>query len=218
MEEFSSEEEAEFEEALAMWQDDPEAALDKLRELGIEIVPLDLPGMSDMVEWNTDDEVLGDEDMIEVFRPFIKETFPDEDPDDLTDEEILELITKVSAMLGMDPNTVIKSVRDDDAAIKSREELAARYAKADENDLVSKIEGIRGIDLSMFEEGATESKPATNVFQIDSRPQTEPTVHDSLVEESLRLLDDMLSNELDPNQMARIVYLRQLVLGMKNAG
>lgn len=158
-----------------------------------------------------------DEGMIDIFRKLIITAYGQEFSDDMEDHQIMGLLEKISHITGIDKEDIIIAIQEGSAGIEqvfggdkithpsfNLRDRAKR--NLDDNDFIKYVQ-----------EGHKSSKsPGSPVLRLVVDDAVDDVLDDEVSNdariEQLTVLDNILRAENDPRQVARIAYLRQLIL------
>lgn len=158
-----------------------------------------------------------DEDMIDIFRKLIITAYGQEFSDDMEDHQIMGLLEKISHITGIDKEDIIIAVQEGSAHIDQvfggdrgthpALDLRDRAKRnPDDDDFIKSVQ----------DDHKSSKPPGSPVLRLVVDDVVDDVLDDEVPNdthtEQLDVLDNMLRAEHDPRQVARIAYLRQLML------
>lgn len=158
-----------------------------------------------------------DEDMIDIFRKLIITAYGQEFSDDMEDHQIMGLLEKISHITGIDKEDIIIAIQEGSAGIDqvfggdkgvhpSLDLRDSERRNRDDDDFIKSVQ----------DDHKSSRSPGSPILRLVVDDVVDDVLDDEVSNdtriEQLDVLDNMLRAEHDPRQVARIAYLRQLML------
>lgn len=158
-----------------------------------------------------------DEDMIDIFRKLIITAYGQEFSDDMEDHQIMGLLEKISHITGIDKEDIIIAIQEGSAHI---DQVfggdRGPHPALDLRDRVKRNPDDDDFIKSVQDDHKSSKSPGSPVLRLVVDDVVDDVLDDEVPNdtrtEQLDVLDNMLRAEHDPRQVARIAYLRQLML------
>lgn len=167
-------------------------------------------------------DVPEDSDMIDIFRSLIITAYGQHFSDEMDDHQIMGLLEKISHITGIDKEDIIIAIQEGSAGIDQvfnsgsdlHPSLSLRDSVKRDRNADDFIGSVKGYHKSSKSPGSTSTHLVEEDDVVDD--VLDDVLDDEASQESrieqLRTLDNMLRAEHDTLQVARITYLRQLIL------